>query len=556
MSGISIEEAGLLQLLAALENLKESECKHQDARNIWCPGWVSANEDSTLSIDSKAQSAKATLRKLKSIKKVLATVSGSLEETFERVTRQSTDVLRISGFSTLPDDVLARIFEINHQAYKYWGDTTKKSDYVYSSSVLARVCHRFRRIALHIPSLWEVISNAHEEGWISIVKGRYRNPDVYIAYNVPRAQKSITRLLELACPADRWKGLDICFVEKLHGSDAINRVSTISKGQLPSLETLSLRLEWDDGKIETDGEEDGTHENEDEDDGNMNFSTNISESESDLLSTWNLPKLNRITLANLIPSEMNCPNLRTCRIDLINVMGSNHWDLHTLNEFLGSLPLLESLSFTFTNAFSSTDYDFAEEPIKMSNLKSLDISVQADTEEGFVKSVMNMLDVSTLYSLKVSMCPISLDEPIEPEVKVEEWVNAIFFDSKSSGLWKYLKNPRLFPNVEVFSFEIEEGVHRSSSYRELFRSLPKIRDLTIVHPGCEEPNLPTGDLTNLRSLRYSKCTSYCSGESLRFLKERGRMGKIDKVEMEGCYNLRSYKGDLQEALGDKFVWKG
>lgn len=207
----------------------------------------SASEDSNLSTETRARNAKKTLQGLKSIKRALAIASESVEETLGHVTDQSSDALRIVGFASLPDDILARIFEINHKEYfdeAVSSGVDEDCEDVCSSNVLAQVCQRFRRIALHIPSLWEVVSNAHGKDWVSIAKRRCRNPAVFVSYDVPGMGESLSNFLKSTRLAESWKVLDVRFKEKVQIRDFVDRVSVISDGQFSSLEKLSLQLEW------------------------------------------------------------------------------------------------------------------------------------------------------------------------------------------------------------------------------------------------------------------------------------------------------------------------
>ncbi|KLO15105.1 hypothetical protein SCHPADRAFT_902676 [Schizopora paradoxa] len=540
MNGISIEETELLPLLRALETLKESGYRHQDAQQVWCPDWLITNEKSDLSTESKAQNAKETLKMLKSIKKALATASESLEETLGRVTDQSSDALRIVGFATLPDDVLARIFEINHEAYIAAASSsgaTKDHKYVCSSNVLAQVCQRFRRIALHIPSLWEVVSNAHGKDWISIANGRCQKPTVFVAYDVPGAKKSVSNFLKLISPTENWNGLYARFREKGQMHHFVDSISALSRGRFLSLDKLSLRLDW---TLSMD---------DDDSDGGMPFSHSSMPS----LSSWNLPRVKELTLANFIPSVINCPALRKCHIEIAD-MESASGDLRALKAFFGCLTLVESLSILLVNVYMLQPLGRKSKPVKLSRLEKLEVSVQGDTEEEFLGGLMGLIDVTPVKELKVSTCPIDVNEGGNIDEKHEEWLSAIF-RSKPSKSSKSGDGVRMFPNVEKFSLELEEGALFFSE-RDTFRALPRVRDLTLELPRCNNPHLPADLLKGLRSLHYKNCNFFNDDSTLKSLKERGDLKNIEKVEIEGCYNLRRYKDEFKKVLGDRFIWKG
>lgn len=502
----------------------------------------SANEDSTMSVDSKGQSAKFALRRLKTIRKALATVSGSLEETFELVTDQSTDVLRISGFSSLPDDVLARILEMNHQAYKKAAErigTKQKSSFVFSSNSLAQVCRRFRRIILHLPSLWEVVSNTHGKRWISEAKARCHNPIVFIAYKNPGVKKSLDKFLKSTIPAKHWKGLDVRLGAKAQFREIFDCISASPKGQFPSLESLSLQLE----ESSTSHSFIDSDDSEDED----QWTVDMSNSESSLLSKWRLPKLRRVTLENFIPYGLKCPNVQECDI-LLGDMDRNYGDLRALIGFLGCLQSIESLKLTFINIYISS-VSKSTKPIKFSRLTSLELSIQGCTEEKFLKGVLDAMDMTTLSDLKISMCPIDVIEDNNFQEKVGGWLNSIFNLSAGKG------KRRTFPNVEAFSLELVEAT-QSLPYKDMFFALPRVRDLKLQLPRCSDPTFPPHSLTNLRSLHYLNCNFFKRGTTFDFLKERIEDGGMEKVEIEGCYNLKHYKDDFEGMLGNKFVWEG
>ncbi|KLO15094.1 hypothetical protein SCHPADRAFT_996076 [Schizopora paradoxa] len=549
--GISVEEDGLFRLLAALEILKESGCKQQDARSMWCPGWVTATKDTDIRTEDKVESAKKALRELKFIKRALVTATESLDETFERVTEESSNIIRSSGLTSLPDEVLARVFEMNHEVYaefiKNCGTSFRNSTFVCSSNVLAQVCRRFRHIAIHIPSLWEVVSNSHAKEWVAAVKERCRDPAICVEYHVKGARKSISDLLQLTHPANRWKTLDARFNKRKDGSDFIGRICAASGGHLPSLQRLLLRIEFD--RRETDGDDGGEEDDVDmEDEGTF---TNLSESDSSLLSTWTLPKVSGLTLLNLIPSRMDCHAVRNCEIELRHVDEVQYWNLHALKGFLGCLPVVESLSFTFKNAFSNGEADFSvANPIVFPHLKSLDVSVNDNTEEALVRGVMDMINTTTITDLTVSICPVSFHENIDPEEKRREWLGAIFH---LKSMWGHR---RLFPNVEVFCFALHDGPSLVD-YGDMFDALPRAKDITLKLPGCYEPDLPSDGLNDLRCFHLKKNYLYGSDATLKFFKERISLGNIniEKVEIDGCYSYRNTRAGLQKMLGEKFIWK-
>ncbi|KLO15106.1 hypothetical protein SCHPADRAFT_280498 [Schizopora paradoxa] len=569
------EESGLLQLKIheVLETFKESRLKHQDTQNIWCPRWATAKETADKNSASKIQNAKTTLLKLKAIKNALITIVDSLDETIELVTEESSNIIRVAGFSSLPDDVLARIFEMNHWEYKKEAEIyglAKKPQNVCSSNVLAQVCQRFRRIILHIPCLWDIISNTQDERWISIAKDRSENLSLFVSDNVARAKTSIADFLRRTSPTSQWKELHARFMGRKQCVDFIDRVPAISGAHLPCLESLSLQIDWDWPKIYSYGED-----RDDPDEGDGFRSTTKSNSLS--LSAWKLPELKHLTVKNFIPVGMHCPALQACHIELTGSRRIPHrnWDLHALKGFLGCLSLVESLSFSFSNACTPKEDEFAKtKQVEFPRLKSLSIAIRAETQEEFLRSVMDMMDVTTLSNLAISMIP---DESGYLQSRIQQSFRAIFrravFKNQSSTM-PIGSMVRKFPNVETFSLNLMEQtakIHCDMIFDALPRAqgvileLPRCSDLGLPLKALEDPSEVSDDTSeaprdlshsseNLRHFHLKNCNAFNNDSVLKFLKGRGR--KIEKVKIEGCYNLRRFEGDLKEMLGDKFVWKG
>lgn len=424
---------------------------------------------------------------------------------------------------------------------KPWSFRHKKCPFyfqIFFQYVLSHVCRRFRRIALHIPKLWDIVSNAHTKDWITGIEERRRDPAIFIEYYMKRARRSISDLLQLTSPANRWKSLDVRFSQQKDIRDFLRRISDVSGGHLPSLQTLALRLDWD-RFLDFEGDSD---EEDDVGEEEQNTFTNLSEHDAILLSNWNLPKVHELTLENVIPSLLNCPALRTCHIELCGLQGTNHWSLHAFKNFLGcpSLRLVETLSFSFVNACSSAEFDTSSsKPIELPYLKSFTLKVGASTEERFLRTVLDManMPVSVVTDLTVSISPFSVYDSILPNKRAESWIGAIFF------LESIRRRPRSFMNVEVFCFALTESI-RPINLDFMFRALPRVRDVTIELPGCE-PYLSNQIMGCLRSLRLKKCISYGGNDILRFLEEQFKLGReIEEVEIEGCYSLRGNKGDL------------
>lgn len=402
---------------------------------------------------------------MKSIVSAMATVSCSLEKAIEYVSNQSWGVVNAVGFSTLPDDVLAHIFELCKKSY---GIENSRSS-IDLSNRLTSVCGRFRRVALHLPCLWEDVCNTFlgKKYWFLELKRRCLNPVVFLPYYFEGADNDKADFLQSLHPPDQWGGLHfIC--EESEDDDAhrfFELVSSLSGGDFTRLEKLSLRIGWENEEWET-------RQREDEP------TTNLLDSDAALISTWKLPSLAELTLMNLIPSYINCPNLQSCNIELLRYIDVFEWDLDALKGFFRSICLVESLSFTFKCAGSPIDYDDSgSNPVEFLRLMSLTMEVGLQTEPKFLRDVMIAIDVPVLSKLTLSLNP---DEQDEDDPGFRDWLDAIFMSSSGKTC--------LLPSVETLILHVTAGCECDTPYDLILPAAPRVRDLRLGLP-CYRPNL-------------------------------------------------------------------
>ncbi|KLO19792.1 hypothetical protein SCHPADRAFT_992412, partial [Schizopora paradoxa] len=568
MQGLSVDEKALLQILTVLKNLGEDGHDFHDARRTWCPDWNECYEEEVTesNLELKAQSAKQILLRLKSARKALETMSSSLENVFEIVTERSTESIRSAGFSSLPDDLLARVFELHHEdVMANTGSGTGMAS-VSTSNVLAQVCRRFRRIALHIPKLWEDICNYHRNDWILNLKGRCEHPVVFIAYDIASgsAEESIANLLQIVHPANQWRALEARFTDRSHGHDFFERITTMSKGDLRILEILNIFHDWDrcTTQIDTVKYDDTEAHYRGIDD---NCGTNFSEVDSALFSQWNLPKLKCLRIENFIPSRVNCSNLVECNLELSFQGDDFNWDLRALKIFLQSIVSVEKLKFSLWNARTRTEYMLPEgsKQIRFECLKFLTIEVGGNTDENLLWGLTDMMDLTTVTDLDILMVIRTKkwydDDPPLEYSKPAKFLNAIFAfpSNRREETGRVFK----FPNVETLRLDLkEEG--QDVPFDKIFEAVPRTRDLSLELPHCGGPdvsqNLPP--CKNLRNVCFTNCTSFSKAEVMRFFKNRGEEGdweisSIQRIEIEGCNALKDHKDDFKKIFGDKLVWE-
>lgn len=498
-------------------------------------------EDPRADNETLAATAKAALSRMKVILGTVEAISNSIKETVERVAKQSSAAIRITGFSSLPDDMVARIFELHHERHNDTMSLGPQFATIRSSNVMASVCTRFRRIALRIPSLWGEASDHHGSEWIANLKERSQNPSVYINFFSSKSKRTATDFIQLLHPSKQWKGLHVRYHNESDGHSVFEHISKMFDGDLGQLKSLTLSHDWyhwfgQDEEIEVEPP-----------------STMLSEVDEEHLSKWKLRNLENLELMNIIPYGLLCFGLKECAITLSRSDPSFRWDLLALKIFLGRLHNLESLSLTFSGARTpsrAVEHDDAE-PTILRRLTSLIVNIQYCTEEGFVKEVMDMLDAPLLSKMNISL-QYNSDDNEEPGPSA--WLDAIFKSSPCAI--------RTFPNVEECHLSVKDDV-RHLPYEAVLRAIPRVRDLTLDLPQCAEPSFDDlgenyGCLRDLHALRLRNCADmhgHSVSSFIENLHEHEKLKQIDELEVEGCRNVATSKGSLEKLLGDKFVWK-
>ncbi len=149
---------------------------------------------------------------------------------------QTSGIILAIGLSSLPDDVIARVFEL------YYEDLckTRPPEIASFSSpiVLASICKHFRRIALHLPRLWEGVSFKFGPDWISCLKERCQHPAVFLEdMNI---RKPFRSLLQLLHPIDQWKGLHIKYTGEEEGHKIFKNICPVTRESFKELHTLTI----------------------------------------------------------------------------------------------------------------------------------------------------------------------------------------------------------------------------------------------------------------------------------------------------------------------------
>lgn len=147
---------------------------------------------------------------MKDVKRVMDSVSNSLDDAIQKVTDSNLRDCQAAGLASLPDDVLAQIFETCYNHDFFFRKQTYKS--LYS---LASTCKRFRRIALRLPHLWKAVSLHFSKERLSAHTSRCRN----LIVRIPRMNSidEVSNFLRQIEPYHQWEELDVSYSNEDQG---------------------------------------------------------------------------------------------------------------------------------------------------------------------------------------------------------------------------------------------------------------------------------------------------------------------------------------------------
>lgn len=485
---------------------------------------------------------------MKLVAKQLTTIFNSLKATVELVERESWPLIRGAGFASLPDELLARIFEMCMPARP----EGPANHYCFSQK-LASVCRRFRHIALRLPRLWEDVGNFDDIGHIRNSKERCRNPCVFVGY-WDENQETLEEFIHLLHPANQWKHL-IVQSEEDDTSRVVDVLTSTTRGDFRSLESLSLQLNWEDEEYDIEEDVGVPH-------------TNLSDSDAALLSTWKLPALRDLAIRNFIPRGITCPNLRHCDIDLSRYTQTFSWDINALKNFLRSVHLIESLSFTFNCANSPAGYGNHDAGgssnlnVKFPRLMSLVIHVGHQTQAKFLADIMDAIDTPVLTTLKVFMDDIDGTNFELEATSYHAWLCAIFTSSSSSSA----RTPRVFATVTTLDLHVPLDNERPQN-DVVYPAVPRVQHLRLkVPPSPTTSGRRARDIfkrcdfrcwENLRTIHIG-CTPsndalWCMFVALRGMLAQKKLEKLEEIKLAGLSGISYCKEKIKELLGDKLV---
>ena len=297
----------------------------------------------------------------------LRKLSAMVEIGAAELCNELTGSVHQAGMATLPDDVLADIFE---QAF----DATGRGDWF--TNTISRVCRRYRNIALRIPHLWTFIcfrerNSLKRDLGLYLARSCKKLVVVEINCNIFETIDELKEVTRVIVPAlDRMEKLTIKACTEL---DSVRDFLLHLREEFGSVEFLALKTlccefmvpEWCRYDVEPDEED----------------TLEIDDNAKTFFESWNTPVLQTLEIANHIP--LKYPVSKTSTITSLHFSlgddisigqeGWSQWQVESICGFLQRFEGLQELSLSFT----TMELDVPDMiQVRLSGVRKLTLSIQ------------------------------------------------------------------------------------------------------------------------------------------------------------------------------------
>ncbi len=193
--------------------------------------------------------ARATMSRLKSLSDILIELASAIKTESEAAQMNLEAVKNMCGLASLPNELLARIFECAVN-----GDATLTNPKRWKAAVtLSHVCRCFRETALSCPHIWTSISRS--DAMAASCLSRSKDLPVEVELNVgfgssedPHELRFEQVLSEVLSHSNRWRRLDVQFLSISGDDNAVNRMplsgsdihQAFREVDAPSLDSLRI----------------------------------------------------------------------------------------------------------------------------------------------------------------------------------------------------------------------------------------------------------------------------------------------------------------------------
>ncbi|OCB87103.1 hypothetical protein A7U60_g5838 [Sanghuangporus baumii] len=391
-----VDNSSLDVLTAALDRLQIG-CR-LDSQNLWLGKTpeqlcrVTPDSD----VEQTATSLLDTIQQLKRVSQLLDALSNSAKAFISALREKSTPIIFQHGITSLPDEVLTKIYEYIKDHYDPVPAMDENgANRKYSRSNKYNVCQRIRHLAKSSPTLWTTLhSRMHREEFKMYLK-RSKNAHLSIIFPSPCPDRSFYKFLSDILPHNqRWKEVTIeCASDVPFAWESLNarsmQIPELQKLDLPALTSLTVRSE-----------------------GSRSSDSHTLDLFEDFFSHWKVPNLRHLSLCSVMPSRIHQYG------NVVTSLTFNFSDMDVVLQyffsFLATLPNLREFTLEGvlpTNALQETFQHSASFPhltflaLRKCDNETLRFILQTFDMPKVSKLVLDM-DISNYATMDLSFLPI------------------------------------------------------------------------------------------------------------------------------------------------------
>ncbi|KLO07716.1 hypothetical protein SCHPADRAFT_1001470 [Schizopora paradoxa] len=511
-----------------------------NAKELWCGGLYRDIAGDDLSVD--VTYSKAALRHMKDARFLLSTLLDSLDHAIHIVSKDIAIDCQAFGLTLLPDDVLTNIFE----SYVETSVTPDgRVDPGVSPQILASVCKRFRQIALAHSNLWQRVSLRFSSHLLLLHKTRCQAPIVFMDADDAASLADAAAKLEVAHPNRNWQELHLTYADENLGHLSYGLLKQMIQTPFEALEYLSI---CNDTSIRNENRY------------TITIPIHMEPGDSDILCSWEMPKLTNLQLYNVYPlNPLQSENVTHFTFE-VDRTGVTDLDTGGFCRLLQSMPNIQAFSLALNADFVFTN-GTPTRRLALPCLESFELKVGEETPVSTVKQLRSILDVQHIrrLSLQCSGC-FNCDE---------EFLN-LFIVVLTPYVDKEGEPESQFPFVKLENFILEVQHLQGSNvpFGRLFQAMPNVQHITLKLPGTADPvfdeawkDPDNNILRYLRTLRLAPPQSSpndfsCQLSGIEEFFSDGYCQDFERLEVHfrPPYNSATSKARLLNILGEKLRW--
>ncbi|KAH8101346.1 hypothetical protein DFH11DRAFT_1553512 [Phellopilus nigrolimitatus] len=487
-SDISIDENTLRIIGQALTRLHQSNGP-VSTEKLWTLGnevdVTKLSLHDADSLGSALNSTKFVFRQLEATKNALFLLAHSCEQRLSALKEEMQPYFLHSGILSLPDDVLALIFESSLLD----GDEYENM-HPWAEHCISYVCRRFRSISLGLPKLWSRVTTRMTKKWIETRLLRSKTAGLSVDIYEEPCDDAISRFGQQVVPhAHRWQSFRFLGGDLQGSYRRFNQqlAQQIANLKLPALTYFRIDLQPQDDDDRFDGRE--------------------------FYRTWEMPKLRHSNISHCIPADTMYGSKTITSFAFTFARGTLDFDFKKLMDVLSSLDNLTDLSLQLIN-YEDYNYDAKlADRVVLPKVESFTLTTQ----------IFEAFKVITMSVQMPALTELSLDVSVGDDFSAERWLDLVSMEGYSS--------------IKDFTFIYRDHYESILNLSTIFRQFPNTQSLTLDMPN--RIDYITSEFISLPPLR-TLSLSHTSGISPGLMnnlvimsKQQGMWNEIETLEVTG-----------------------